>query len=64
LDRRGVTSRRPGLDPDQIEDAVRLYDEGLSLAKIAEPFGVYPTSVYYWLRKNGATLRPRQGWDY
>ncbi len=63
LDRHGVTNRRGGLDPGQIDEAIRLYNDGWSLARIAESFAVYPTSVYYWLRKKGVTLRPRQGWN-
>lgn len=62
LDRHGVTNRRGGLAPEQIEEAARLYADGWSLARIATRFDVYPTSVYYWLRKSGVTLRPRQGW--
>ena len=38
---------------DIVNDAMR---------KIGDHFGMYPTTIYYWLRKNGVTFRPRQGW--
>jgi transposase-like protein len=61
LDRQGFTNRRGALTPEQVTEAIHLYTRGWSLAKIGNHFGMYPTSIYYWLRKNGVTLRPRQG---
>ena len=55
-------SRRLALEPRQVAEAVQLYVDGWSLAKIADRFSVRPTSIYYWLRKNEVTLRPRPGW--
>ena len=62
LDRHGVTKHRDGLDAEQVRRAVELYAEGSSLATIAEHLGVYPSTIYYWLRKMEVTLRPRPGW--
>ena len=63
LDRQGFTNRRGALTSEQMTEAIHLYTRGWSLAKIGDHFGMYPTSIYYWLRKNGVTLRPRQGWS-
>jgi hypothetical protein len=40
-----VPMRRRGLSPDQIDEAVRLYGEGWSLARIGEQMQVDPTTV-------------------
>ena len=46
--------------PEQVKEAIDLYQQGWSLARIGDHFGLYPTSISYWLHKNGVTLRPRQ----
>jgi hypothetical protein len=40
LRREGVELRKQGLDPDQVDKAVKLYALGSSLARIGEQFGV------------------------
>jgi hypothetical protein len=61
LDRHGFTNRRASLAPEQVTEAIDLYTHGWSLAKIGNHFSLYPSSIYYWLKKRGVTLRPRQG---
>jgi hypothetical protein len=61
LDRAGITNRRGAMTPQQVAEAIVLYAQGWSLAKIGNHFGLYPTSIYYWLKKEGVRLRPRGG---
>ena len=42
LHRRGVTMRRQGLDAGQVDHAVRLYQDGQPLARIADRYNVDP----------------------
>jgi hypothetical protein len=46
---------------DEINEAVRLYDSGQSLAHIAEWFGVTATTVHARLRERGVAIRDSQG---
>jgi DNA-binding CsgD family transcriptional regulator len=64
LDRAGITNRRGAMTPEQVTDAIDLYTQGWSLASIGNHFGLYPTSIYYWLKKEGLLLRPRAGWKW
>jgi len=50
LHRHGVPMRRRGLSLCQIDEAVRLYGEGWSLARIGGQMGVDPTTVLAGLR--------------
>jgi DNA-directed RNA polymerase specialized sigma24 family protein len=45
--------RRQGLFPEQIDEAVQLYEEVWSLARIGERMGVDPTTVLTRLRERG-----------
>ncbi len=54
--------RRQGLDDEQIAGAIRLYDSGLSLARVGEQIGFGPTSVANALRAAGIELRGRHDW--
>ena len=56
--------RTPRLDPDQVEDVIRLYSEGLSTATIGKQFRVDDGTIALALRKAGVALRPRRGWNY
>lgn len=62
LDRAGVPRHQNGLTTSQVAEAAQLYDTGWSLAKIADYFSVQPTTIYYWLRKEGIQIRSRPGW--
>jgi hypothetical protein len=54
LERRGVPRRGRRLTGDEIQEAIRLFGEGWSLARIATRFGVYPESIRYRLRQRSS----------
>jgi lambda repressor-like predicted transcriptional regulator len=56
LKRQGVL-RPPGVQPDDLPEAVRLYEEGWSMARLAAEFDVSPSTVKRALRKAGAPIR-------
>ena len=64
LERQGMPTRIRGLDPAQIEEAIRLYGEGWSLTQLGVHLSVDRKTVYYRLRQAGVQLRPRPGWKY
>ena len=57
--RRGHARR--GLSLDQVDDAIRLYDIGWSLARIGEHLRVDPTTVLNRLRERGIPTRDTHG---
>jgi hypothetical protein len=57
LHRHGVDMRRRGLSPDQVDDAIHLYNIGWSLARIGEHLSVDPTTVLNRLRERGIPTR-------
>jgi DNA-binding CsgD family transcriptional regulator len=61
LRRAGVSSRRGGLDDEQVVEATRLYEAGWSSGRLAERFGVSADSVLKALRRAGMAIRPRRG---
>ncbi|WP_143446575.1 hypothetical protein [Kibdelosporangium aridum] len=63
LHRHNVPMRRRGLTPEQIDDAVRLYESGWSLARIGERMAVDPTTVHNRLRERGVRTRGPLGRD-
>jgi hypothetical protein len=60
----GVPTRQRGLSPTQLAEAVALYDEGWSLARLGERYGVNAETVRASLKRSGVTIRPRRGWSY
>jgi len=54
LHRHEVPMRRRGLSPEQIDDAIHLYDLGWSLARVGQHLGVDPTTVLAKLRQRGS----------
>ena len=54
--------RRSGIVTRNIDEATRLYEEGWSLARVGEHFGVDGETVRRTLRASGVDLRPRRGW--
>ena len=58
---RAVHDRANGMSVDQVNEAMRLYDSGQSLARIAERFGVTATAVRARLRERGVAMRGSQG---
>ncbi|MBB4930382.1 lambda repressor-like predicted transcriptional regulator [Lipingzhangella halophila] len=57
LKQSGVTMRRTGLTPEQVEEAVRLYTKGWSLAKIGNRFSVDGKTVWSRLTDRGVRMR-------
>ena len=55
-------TRQPRATKVHLDESIRLYRDGWSLAQIGSHFGVYPQSIRYHLKKAGIELRPRPGW--
>jgi len=61
LHRHGVQLRRRGLSPGQVDEAIRLYNSGWSLARVAQHLKVDPTTVMNRLRDRNVPTRDTQG---
>jgi DNA-directed RNA polymerase specialized sigma24 family protein len=61
LERYGVSRRYNKLTGKDLELAVQLYTEGMSLAVVGERLGVETSTVSRALRKADVTIRPRVG---
>jgi hypothetical protein len=61
LHRQGITVRCQGLDTEGIAQAVRLYQEGWSVARVGERLGVDGGTVWTALRTQGITMRDTHG---
>ena len=61
LRRHGVQMRRRGLSPEDVDDAIRRYEAGWSLARIGEHLNVDPTTVLSRLRERGVPPETRMG---
>lgn len=61
LHRHGVPMRRRGLSEEQIDDAVRLYNQRWSLARIGDRMGVAAGTVRQRLHERGVMMRDTQG---
>ena len=59
LEDAGVPMRRQGLNEAEVDEAVRLYESGMSLARVATQLGSEPTTVGRALHARGVRLRPR-----
>ncbi|OXM68242.1 hypothetical protein CF165_13940 [Amycolatopsis vastitatis] len=57
LHRHGVSMRRRGLSPEQVDDAIHLYKLGWSLARVGDRLGVNHTTVLNKLRERGIPTR-------
>ena len=57
----GVVTRCQGLTPEQVTEAVRLYEAGWSLARVATQFGVSTRHVHDRLRAAGVVMRDSHG---
>ena len=60
LQRHGVESQR-GLHPDLIDEAVRRYNEGQSLATVGRALGADPGTVRARLLERGVAMRDTHG---
>jgi DNA-binding CsgD family transcriptional regulator len=63
LHRQGVTMRRQGLGHDQVDHAFRLYQQGLSLARIGVRLDVNGGTVWTALSARGVRMRDTHGRD-
>jgi DNA-binding transcriptional ArsR family regulator len=61
LRRRGVKMRRLGLDEQQVNLAIRLYEQGWSVARIGSQCGVNGGTVWVALRGRDIQMRDTQG---
>jgi transposase-like protein len=61
LRRAGVTPRRRGLSPEQVQAAMDLYGAGWSLARIGHRFGCDHSVVLRVLRRAGVPRRNSHG---
>lgn len=57
LEREGVL-RQPGIQPEGLPEAIRLYHDGWSLARLAAEFEVSPSTVTNTQRRVGVAIRP------
>jgi hypothetical protein len=53
--------RRLGLDEQQVDLAIRLYEQGWSVARIGCHCGVNDSTVWLALRGRGVRMRDAQG---
>jgi hypothetical protein len=61
LHRHQVPMRRRGLSPEQVDDAIHLYNLGWSLARVGQRLGVDHTTVLTKLRERGMPTRDPHG---
>ncbi|WP_410624947.1 hypothetical protein [Amycolatopsis sp. cmx-8-4] len=61
LHRNGVPMRRRGLSPDQVDDAVHLYNLDWSLARVGEHLNVDHSTVLTKLRERSVLTRDTHG---
>ena len=62
LEQQAVPRRMQSLTVDQIQDAVGLYEKGLSIEKVAKQIGCAKGTIWKELRLAGVSLRKRPGW--
>lgn len=55
---RGVDTTPPGLHPDDVPTAIRLYQDGWSLARLSNKFGTTDMTVRARLLEAGVVMRP------
>ncbi|MFB6718683.1 helix-turn-helix domain-containing protein [Kribbella sp. NPDC056345] len=61
LERLGVTLRKRGLSDDELVEATRLYESGLSLVRIGSKLSKDPSTVRNYLRRAGVKMRDTSG---
>lgn len=57
LKRHGIAVRRQLVSEEQATEMIRLYDSGLSVARIGEYLGLADTTVHRHLRELGVRIR-------
>jgi len=63
LHRRGIKMRMLGLDDQQLDLAIRLYEQGWSVSRIGGHCGANGGTVWLALRRRGVRMRDAQGRD-
>lgn len=63
LHSRGVELRRRGLSPGQVDEAIALYAQGWSHARIGEHLDFHHSCVRNTLLKAGVTMRGAHDWQ-
>lgn len=61
LHRHQMPIRRRGLSPEQVDDAIHLYNLGWSLTRVGGHLGVDHTTVLAKLRERGVPTRDSHG---
>lgn len=61
LNRAAVPRRLRSMNESQIDEAVRLYEQCLSLARVGERIGFTPWTVLRALRERGTPIRDTHG---
>jgi len=61
LKKAGVRMRHSSPNKEEIEQMVRLYESGMSLAKVSEQIGYSPGTIHHYLRSQGAQIRDSHG---
>jgi hypothetical protein len=61
LHRQGITLRRQGLDTEGAAHAVRLYEDGWSVARIGDRLGVDATTAWTAIKAQGTRMRDAHG---
>lgn len=61
LKARGIDTRPPALDADELPKVIKLYEDGWSIAVTAEHYGVSKNTIRARLLATGLVLRPK-GW--
>lgn len=59
----GAAQPRTRLSPAQIADAASMYEQGASLVRVGERFGVSAGTMRARLFSAGVDIRPRAGWE-
>ncbi|MFD6164108.1 helix-turn-helix domain-containing protein [Oerskovia sp. NPDC060287] len=57
----GIPARKPAIGPECRDEIVRLYGQGLSIAKVALRFGVSDDVMYFAYKRLAIPTRPRRG---
>lgn len=61
LDRHGVERRQRVMTASEIDEAIRLYQHGLSLAKVGNRYGVEHSTIRKHLITRGIPRRDKHG---
>jgi hypothetical protein len=61
LERLGVKVRKRGLSEDELVEAIRLYESGLSLVRVGSKLSKDPSTVRNYLLRAGVRMRDSHG---